>query len=64
MIELEKAEEGNKYNNNVDHNIINIETVKKYRNIKQEFEEKDDKLINNLLNDESSDSDSAELIDE
>ena len=61
MIELEKAEEGNKYNNNVDHNIINIETVKKYRNIKQEFEEKDDKLINNLLNDESSDSDSAEL---
>ena len=68
IIELEKAEEGS-INKKKD-DSINIKSstekkiIKKYRNIKQEIEEKDDKLINNLLNDESSDSDSAELIDE
>ena len=68
IIELEKAEEGS-INKKKDDSINNKSStekkiIKKYRNIKQEIEEKDDKLINNLLNDESSDSDSAELIDE
>ena len=68
IIELEKAEEGS-INKKKDDSInykssTEKKIIKKYRNIKQEIEEKDDKLINNLLNDESSDSDSAELIDE
>ena len=66
IIELEKVEEESINKNNSKESKSSIENKKnrKYRNIKQEIEEKDDKLINNLLNDESSISDSAELIDD
>ena len=66
IIELEKVEEEsiNKNNSKESKSSIENKKIRKYRNIKQEIEEKDDKLINNLLNDESSISDSAELIDD
>jgi hypothetical protein len=68
IMELEKIEQESINKKEIDSkdskNSTGNKIIRKYRNIKQEIEENNDKIIKNLLNDESSESDSAELLDD